>query len=320
LLLVDNGSITNSANIIVSGGATFDVAGLASTFALSSGQTLSNGTLTAAGTINGAANANTGKISLNYTNGTPSLTVTGGALTLSSGTTVKVANNGPALAVGNYKIISKGAGGSVVGSPLPSVTVGGTGVTAGGHVSLSTNLGELFLNVAEAAPVIANTPLTNHMSAGLPYKIKISDLAAAAGWSDPDGDTITLSGTDATSALGTNITVSAGLIVYGGPVVANDSFGYTITDGTLTASGTIVLQVSGNNAPTLNITSQVNGGTVSLGGAGIPGHVNSVERTTDLTPPITWTPVGTATNGPDGLWQFTDPTPSSPAFYRAVTQ
>jgi hypothetical protein len=103
-------------------------------------------------------------------------------------------------------------------------------------------------------------------------------------------------------------------------VRADDSFGYTITDGTLSASGTIVLKVSGNNAPTLNITSQVNGGTVQLGGAGIPNRVNTVERTTDLTPPITWTPVGTVTNGADGLWQFTDPSPSSPAFYRAVTQ
>src|SRR5581483_6078818 len=96
------GSISNSPNIIVSSGATFDVSALSPAFMLMPSQTLSNSTSTAV--LNGSVDASAGKVSLTYASGTPSFNVASGTLTLASGTTFKVNNTGAALAVGSYKI------------------------------------------------------------------------------------------------------------------------------------------------------------------------------------------------------------------------
>ena len=61
----------------------------------------------------------------------------------------------------------------------------------------------------------------------------------------------------------------------------------------------------------------VNGdGSVQLSGACAPG-TNVVERTDSLTPPAVWTPIYTNVVDQTGLWQWTDPTPTTPAFYRS---
>jgi len=63
-----------------------------------------------------------------------------------------------------------------------------------------------------------------------------------------------------------------------------------------------------------------NDGSITLTGISLPNNTNVVMRTTSLTPPINWTPVGTNTTDGAGNWQTTDPSPTDPAFYRAVTQ
>lgn len=156
LALSGSGSIANSANIVVAGGATFDVSGLSSAFNLGSSQTLSNNTSTAVLNV-GANGVNTGSgaVSLTYASGTPSFTVTNGTVTLSSSTVVKVNNTGSALAVGNYKLISKatsGNTGSVAGSVPSTVTVTGGGIGAGTAASLQITSGELYLAVSSTAP------------------------------------------------------------------------------------------------------------------------------------------------------------------------
>ncbi len=61
----------------------------------------------------------------------------------------------------------------------------------------------------------------------------------------------------------------------------------------------------------------VNGdGSVQLNGACAPG-TNVVERTDSLTPPAVWTPIYTNIVDQTGIWQWTDPTPTIPAFYRS---
>jgi len=148
LALTGSGSIA-SPEIILHGGATFDVSALSTAFTLGSSQTLSNSTSTA--TINGNAATGSGTLSLTYNSGTPSLSITSGTLTLSAGTAVNINNLGSTLPVGTYTIIAAGAGGSVNGIVPSTVTVTGTGAVASQPVSLHIDNGALVLVVGSVA-------------------------------------------------------------------------------------------------------------------------------------------------------------------------
>jgi autotransporter-associated beta strand protein len=313
LALTGSASISNTPNITIASGATFDVSGLSTTFALGSGQMLTGSSST--GTINSNVNMNLGALALNYTNGTPTLTVTNGTLTFNNNAATVTVLGATPLAVGSYKLISAGTGGSVAGSVNAAATVNGAGVVAGHAVSLSIVSGELYLVVTNRAPVVANI-VTNNVTTGLAWKIAISDLKTAAGWSDPDGDTVTLSGVTSPSANGTNVTSDGTFIYYNGPVTAEDHFTYTVTDRTLTASGTVYLEaVAGTAASIQNPT--INGsGHPTFSGSGIPGYIYGVESATSLSGP--WVNAGTVTAGANGSWSFTDASQSFPTtiFYR----
>ncbi len=311
LYLSGSASIASSPNIAVAGGARLDVTGLSSTFTLGAAQTLSNITSTAV--IGGNANATSGTLSLTYAASTPSFNVANGTLTLGASTTFKVNNTGAALAKGSYKVIS----GSVAGTAPSSVTVGGNGIATPATPSLQINGGELFLVVPNSAPVIARI-VTNSTSAGITWKIAVSSLSAAAGWSDPDNDTITLSSVGPTSNLGISVTTDGTNIFYNAPATAEDFFTYTITDGSLTANGTVYLEAA-QSAPapaTANqIVKDVNG-VPTITFAGIPGRTNVVEASPDL---VHWTPISTNVAGGNGLWQVIDPgaTNFPSRFYRS---
>jgi autotransporter-associated beta strand protein len=137
--------------IIVANGATFDVSGLTSTFALASGQTLSNSSSTAI--LNGSAGSGSGTISLTYASGTPSFTVANGTLTLSAGTVFNVNNTGSALGPGTYTLIGTNVSGIVAGAVPSSYTVGGNGVSGTSSLVISNNT--LDLVVVSAGPVVS---------------------------------------------------------------------------------------------------------------------------------------------------------------------
>lgn len=145
-----NISVSNTAPIIIASNATFNVAALASPFALTSGRILTNSSSTAAiiGNLNGGA----GTLSLTYAAGTPSLSIGGGTLTL-AGTSGLVINNtgGTPLPVGVYTIISDAAGGSVSGTLPASFTVTGGGTQGGQPVALELANGALNLVVGHPA-------------------------------------------------------------------------------------------------------------------------------------------------------------------------
>jgi len=148
LALSGSGSLA-STNITVAGGAEFDVSGLSS-FALGATQTLSNSSSTA--WLSGNISSGSATVSLNYTAGTPSFTITNGTLTLAPGGTFNLNNLGPVLAAGGYKIISKttaGNAGSIAGTAPSSVTVTGGGIAPGTVPSLRISGGELYLVVAQ---------------------------------------------------------------------------------------------------------------------------------------------------------------------------
>jgi hypothetical protein len=80
---------------------------------------------------------------------TATIVATGGALNLGSGTlfSVDVNHGGAPLAAGSYKLIAKGTGGSVAGTALSAVTVGGDGLAVGETATLNISAGELYLVV-----------------------------------------------------------------------------------------------------------------------------------------------------------------------------
>jgi fibronectin-binding autotransporter adhesin len=305
LFLNGSASIAGSPNIVVGGGARFDVSTLSSTFPLGAAQTLSNSSATAV--LNGNADASVGTVSLRYAASTPSFTVTNGALTLASGTTLKVNNTGAALGKGSYKIISAataGNAGSVAGVAPSSVAVSGNGLAGTVTPSAQINGNELFVVVPNSPPVIAKI-VTNSTSAGLTWKIAISNLTSAAGWSDPDNDAVTFSSVAPTSNLGKSVTSDGSFIYYNSPVSAEDFFTYTISDGTATANGTVYLEtVSAPPAPaTANQIVRDANGVPTITFAGIPGRTNVVEASSDLE---NWTAISTNVAGTNGLWQVID--------------
>ena len=226
LALSGSGSLANSPLISVSNGAVFNVAGLAATFTLPSGQTLSNSAATT-GTLNGSLTAVASSIvSVSYASGTPAFTITNGTLMLSGTTTFHVNNIGPALAAGSYCLITNLTGGSVAGT-VPSVTVGG-GSTAGTN-SLAISNSALYLLVA--SPVHTNAYLT-----GITLTPALSFTPAFA--------TNTLSGYTVKEAYSTNFTVT----VTNADVTASNYLTYHSTGvGPLTnalASGLLSLNVN----------------------------------------------------------------------------
>ncbi len=175
LALAGSGSIANTPNIIVAGGATFDVSALGSAFALGSSQTLSNSTSTAV--FKGSASTGSGTVSLLYSNGIPSVTVTNGTLTLSSNTVFKINNLGSQLTVGYYQLISKSGagaiGGTVTTNPVP---VGGGAAAASAKLVIAN--GELNLVVGN--PV--NTTPTNITVTLSSNQLNLSWPADHLGW------------------------------------------------------------------------------------------------------------------------------------------
>ncbi len=136
LALSGMGSIANTPNIVIAGGAALDVSALISPFTLGS-QTLSNSAVRAV--ICGTNNTGSGTVSLVYDGVNPSFIVTNGGMALSAATTFKVNNTGSALGVGSYLIISNataGTTGLVAGTAPSSVIVNGGGIAAGTTASL----------------------------------------------------------------------------------------------------------------------------------------------------------------------------------------
>ena len=199
LALLGTGSISNSADIIVAGGAELDASGLSSNMILSAGQILTNSGSPAL--LKGNIDTGSGKLGLLYNTGTPSFTVVGGTVGMATNTTVVVNNTGTTFNPGSYRLVSATSGGLVSGAGLPPVTVIGGGVVGGQFVSLTVSGGELYLVVTNDRPPAIANDLTQSVSSGASWQIAITNLASLAGeWSDPDGDAVSLSSVGPQSA------------------------------------------------------------------------------------------------------------------------
>jgi autotransporter-associated beta strand protein len=159
-LMLGAGGVLNSPNIIVAGGATYDVSlqTAAGYSLLSSGQTLAGtGTSSSGAIVLPAAGANLGSgslsLSFNSAGTTPTFTVNGGQLNLSNQpVTVTIAGSALVGSSGGtpYLLVSAGTGslgGSVASSTL---TVAGAGLAANNSAALSLSAGQLYLVVTSS--------------------------------------------------------------------------------------------------------------------------------------------------------------------------
>ena len=153
LVLPASGTVSSPA-IRVSAGATLDASLRPAGLSLGSSQTLLN--VGGSATLLGSADASSGGLALSYSAGTPAFMVGNGVIVLSSATTLRITNSGPALGRGNYRIISKLPGGSVEGT-LPAVAVEGGGIVSGGLAKLAIVSGELILTVNAVSLNVSST-------------------------------------------------------------------------------------------------------------------------------------------------------------------
>ncbi len=196
---------------------------------------------------------------------------------------------------------------------------------AGGGFSIEE--GSLKLRFLPNHAPIA-TSLTNNRAPNLTWKIRISDLLAAA-TSDPDGDArgLTVVGT---STNGVTVTTNATHILYTNPNNVEDEFTYTVRDfGPAYRAGDTVRTATGKLRLTLNAPTGTNGNAVNISFtnsvvgmrfAGIPGYTYDLQRATNLTPPVAWSTLHTTNCPPLGLFDFIDLTPPVGAAYYRTAQ
>jgi autotransporter-associated beta strand protein len=125
-----------STNILVAGGAMFDVSSLNAAFVLGGGSLANSST---GAVICGNNNCSAGTLALISDGVNPAFIQTNGTLTISGSTVIKVNNTGIILGAGHHPLIgvaTTGSTGAVTGS-LPTVVVAGNGVS--GSVSLQIN-------------------------------------------------------------------------------------------------------------------------------------------------------------------------------------
>jgi autotransporter-associated beta strand protein len=155
LALGASGSIDNSTNIVVAGGATLDVSAVS--FAVSAGRSIGS---SSPGALSiGNVDVSNGALGLTCNDSASALSVLNGSLTLASGTSVTVSNTGSAFGNGSYKLVTAGSGGAVVGGVPASVSVVGGGIGNGGSAVLSLVSNELYLDVSGVASVNTNPPV-----------------------------------------------------------------------------------------------------------------------------------------------------------------
>ncbi|MEI6197695.1 MAG: Ig-like domain repeat protein, partial [Verrucomicrobiota bacterium] len=281
LALSGSGALASSSLISLAGGATFDVSGRTVAATLGSGQTLQAGGSTISATLatttgKGLTLASTSPLQFTAfkpvgSGGAVPLTLSGvGTLTLGASTpvTITVANGGTALtAAGSpYKLIAKGASGSVATLPGGTLTVNGDG--ANGTASLSISNSELYL-VITGSSLFTTTALA--LTSGNPIYGSSNGLTFTA--------TVKTNGVTAGNAT-SNFVFS----VDGVPVATNIMSGgfanYTTPSNLVVGSHLITAKYSGdaNYKPSTNtLTQPVNPLPVGLTGTrAYDGTTNAV--------------------------------------------
>ena len=359
LALGASGALNAASNVSIAAGATFDVSGLgaSATYTLGSGATLTaNGTGTTLGSTaaaitggsSGTVNLGARPINLTFTPSVyagdtthPALYISQGALALNANAVIITNNSGTPLGNGDYRIIQVGNGssGSITGTaPSGTVTVGGSGVAAGGSATIGLDSGNhnLILTVsgvssggtltgtataeaftttygtASAAQtfVISGSGLTADLSVVAPSGFEVSSSGSSYGGSA----TFTQSGGNAGGTVYVRLAATAAVTgTYNSQSIVISS-GYVIpVNITTAASGNMVSAAA--LTVTANADSKIYGSAKSYGsGASAFSITSGSLKNTDAVSTVTLTDIdsgGPATAAAGGTYHLT---PSALAF------
>ena len=251
----------------------------------------------------------------------PNITTNPVAQTVNQGQTANFAVSATGIPDPSYQWLSNGV--PIIGAMNATLAISNVQFSDAGSYSVvvsnaagTVTSSNATLTVPDRPPV-AN-PATYMRPAGQPLNILISSLAAAD-WSDPDGDALSLTGAISSTNSAT-VAYDGTYLHYTNANDVADDIGYTITDGHGGNTGGLINLLIGP-PPTNVVSSAVNNGngTITLNFLGAPNYLYQIETAADLAPPVTWTPISTNMADDGGVWQFTDATTNYPQrFYRSV--
>lgn len=210
----------------------------------------------------------------------------------------------------------------IPGAVLPWLTLTGLTTAATGDYDVVVTGGNLASTTSLAAAVVVNSPPTFSGYSVTTLKNQIVEAAFSAllaQASDPDNDSLSVTGVSAASAHGGTLTLTASGITYLPPLdyLGPDSFSFTLTD-VRGASAQAVIQVavlpeSGWETPAPSVTLQP-GGSVQLQFFGVPGFSYQIQRSTDLQ---NWIILDTLVAPGSGALPYEDTAPpAGRAYYR----
>jgi len=256
---------------------------------------------------NGPASASTNLVS-SSANPSP----TGSNLTLTATLTAVVEGSG--TPTGTVQFLADGA---ALGAPaamsggIASVTT--SSLSHGIHTITAQYAGDTnflgstnsLVQIIDTAPVAASDTLQRYALCGA----KVSTTELLASDSDPEKYALTLISAGTNSTAGGAVTVSAGWVYYtpASGFTNADSFPYTISDGTLLATGLVSVIVPANLAASQNLSSidALTNGSSRVRLSGVPGRTYTIQYTTNLAAP-SWQTLGSATAAANGCLNYTN--------------
>jgi len=239
---------------------------------------------------------------------------------LAPGGTVNLAVTATGIPEPTYRWLKNGT--NVPGATSATLAIPGAAATDSGTYSVvvSNSAGSVVSSAVavtvNTSPVASNAPASTTVNT--PLLLPAAKVALYA--SDADGNALTLTGVSATSTNGGSVTLVSGTITYT-PVtdfIGVDQFNYTVSDGLGgTATGTVTVSVVASGSGFNQLSVQPLGADVVLTYLGIPTLNYALDRTFNLTPPVTWVPQITNPAAGNGYLIFTNtPNPSTNNFWR----
>ncbi len=193
--------------------------------------------------------------------------------------------------------------------------------------STSTGGAGVSLTIPNVAPVARAYSISRGLNTQL--RIAMTDLVSAGTVSDANFDSLTFTGVTTPSGHGATVQNNASFVLYSlapGSNPASDTFNYIISDGSLTATGTVTVTITADTgAQTLNFVSYgIQPITLhpTMTFAGVQGFNYAIQSAAMVTGH--WTTQTTLTaDATTGLISFTDTSvavPPTTVYYRAINQ
>lgn len=241
--------------------------------------------------------------------------VIGGNLAVNGTMQVVVRNGSPWVASNSYPLLTwTGTG------PADLLKFSKPVLPAGVVGNLSLSGKQINLKIGMYAPNLSYT-LAPHIG----LRIALSDISSQF-QSSQSNPNYSFTGASTASAQGGSVLCNADNLLYTYPAAGSpklDSFSYTVSDGTSSASATVSL-VFTNAVGGASGSVSISGGTAHVTLYGIPGLLYDVQRSPDLS---TWTTLGSPpldtappfTAAGDGTVNCADTNaPGTAAFYRTI--